>query len=88
LTPGLENKRGAFKKLLDWSSFLDMAARGLYSYNTELDHGPDAQYYLVARPERPISIEDLPADVRDALQLTILAVSFPETTRIPEVQTL
>lgn len=43
LTPGLEKDRSAFKKRVNCSSFLEMASRVLYSYNTELIYGQEAK---------------------------------------------
>jgi hypothetical protein len=88
LTPGLEKERGAFNRPINWSSFLEMAVRGLYSYNTELIYGPEAHYYLVAKPDRPISVHDLPVEIRGALERTILPISFAVAARIPESQTV
>jgi hypothetical protein len=86
LTPGLESERGANGRPLDWSSFLGMAARGLYSYDTE--YGPTADYYRAATPERPLSILELPVYVAEALSRTTIPVCFREAERIDEAVTL
>ena len=88
LTPGLDRRRGAFNKPVNWSCFLHMAARGLYSYNTELIHSADAEYYLVATPDQPLALDDLPEGVRYAVRRTVLSISFATATRIAEAQML
>lgn len=69
-------------------SFVAAARRGLFSYDTELIRGRAAEYYLVARPDTPLTIGELPADIRTLLTKTQATVSFHNTQRITEAQTL
>jgi hypothetical protein len=87
LTAGLEKERGFGGRPLNWMSFLDMAARGLYSYDTELVH-EFGLYYRAATPEKPIHLNDLPAEIAEALSATALEICFRESERIEEAQTL
>lgn len=44
----------------------DLASKGIYCFDiTDYDH--DDKYSLVARPEKPINISDLPQDVQSLL---------------------
>jgi hypothetical protein len=88
LTEGLEKAFGAFNRPVDWACFLDMAARGLYSFDTELIHTSDASYYVVAKPEHGVVLAELPNDVRGVLERTTIPVSFPVSARIPEALAL
>ncbi len=87
LEPGLADQRGFNEKPLDFSSFLDMAARGLYSYDSDMTVGLSRGYYLVARPLMPLRLEDLPLDIQQALAGAKLDVSFPEDRHILEEDT-
>jgi hypothetical protein len=86
LAPGLESQRGVNGRLLDWSSFLRMAARGLHSYDTE--YGPTGSYYRVATPGQPLRISDLPRHIAEALSITTIPVCFREAELIDEAVTL
>jgi hypothetical protein len=55
------------------SSFVEMAGRGLYSYDIETYVKPMTAYFCVAIPTRPLSIEDLPQEVRVIVRNTVLA---------------
>ena len=57
--------------------FVQMAARGLYSYNCFLKEQPPAAYYRVAVPNEPLRVDSLPLEIRDILRRTIMpGVSF------------
>jgi hypothetical protein len=53
-------------------SFVEMADRGLYSYDIETYVNPATAYFCVAVPTRPVSIEHLPENVRIILKRTVL----------------
>ncbi len=67
------------------ASFVDMASAGLFSYNTFLS-GP-GKYYLVAFPEKPIHIDQLPLEIRDLAIRTQSPYPFAKTTYISEEET-
>lgn len=50
--------------------FALMATKGLFSFNTDLIHGDEGRYYLVAIPERPLHINDLPPNIRALVSCT------------------
>lgn len=53
-------------------SFVEMALRGLYSYDIETYIRPTTAYFCVAIPTRPLSIEDLPEEVGVIVRRTVL----------------
>ena len=69
-------------------SFMQAARRGMFSYNTEMRRGPDAKYYLVAKPDKPLRMSDLPPDIRTMLSKTYAPVSFAIREYITEAETL
>jgi hypothetical protein len=69
-------------------SFVQAARRGMFSYNTEMRRGPDAKYYLVAKPDKPLRMSDLPADIGDILSKTHASISFVTREYIIESETL
>jgi hypothetical protein len=69
-------------------SFTDMAARGLFSYNTQLVYNAEAKYYLVAVPECPLRLSDLPLNIRQMVSRTRASVCFGATEYISERETL
>jgi hypothetical protein len=69
-------------------SFVEMARKGAFSYNTEMVHGRGAKYYLVAKPERPLRIADLPPAIREMVSRVRMPISFAATEYIPEADTL
>ena len=60
----------------------------MFSYNTEMRPGRDAKYYLVARPEHPVRVSDLPPDISAMLSKTHAPLSFATAEYIPEAETL
>jgi hypothetical protein len=72
---------------LDWSSFIEMAGRGLYSYDTEMTPGATGNYLLVVRPPMPLTLGQLPPDIQSILRRTTLAVDFSRSFRISESET-
>jgi hypothetical protein len=70
-------------------SFVEMAERGLYSYDIETYVNPTTAYFCVAIPFRPLSIENLPEDVRVIVGRTVLkGVSLGAIPRIDYATTL
>jgi hypothetical protein len=67
--------------------FLNMAARGLYSYDLyDLAKRPRS-YIRVAVPKRPRMLSDLPPDIRAIVEQTRLdSICFADTVEIPEHQ--
>jgi hypothetical protein len=65
-----------------------MARKGVFSYNTEMRHGREAKYYLVAIPECPLRLDDLPPEMREVVSKTRAPLSFTTAEYIPEAATL
>jgi hypothetical protein len=86
---GVEVDAGGWKdeSARSWylTSFVNMASTGLFSYDTFLS-GP-GKYYLVAFPERPIHINQLPLEIRDLAIRTKSPYPFAKTTYISEEET-
>jgi len=53
--------------------FALMATKGLFSFDTDLIHG-EGRYYLVAIPERPLRVDDLPLNIKEMLSHTTSAL--------------
>jgi len=69
-------------------SFAEMSGKGLFSYDTQMLHGPEAQYYLVTRPDRPLVMTDLPEEIRSLLARTVSSVQLDHSEYIAESETL
>jgi hypothetical protein len=69
-------------------SFIQAARRGMFSYNTEMRRGSDAKYYLVAKPDQPLRMSDLPPDIGAILSKTQVPISFAIEEYITETETL
>jgi hypothetical protein len=52
--------------------FLQMASRGLYSFNYKPTGKRPSPYFLVAKPENPLHINDVPGEIQAVLRKTIL----------------
>ena len=67
----------------DW---VQMARRGLFAY--DWDHGtgqyePDLPYRLVASPQRPLTVSDVPSSVRQWLEtVRFEVVDFPQAAEL------
>jgi hypothetical protein len=74
----------------DWylKSFAEMASKGMFSYNTQLGYSPDTKYYLVATPDRPLLLVELPPEIRKIVARTRAPISFQRTNDLPEDETL
>ena len=69
-------------------SFAEMSSRGLFSYNTQMAHGPEAAYYLVTRPHQPLTVESVPEEIRVLLMRTRAPFRFGQTEYFLESETL
>ena len=74
---------------IEWRlrDFVCAARRGLFSYDTEMTH-EKSDYYLIASPEQPLSVDDLPHEVRSMLMPAASILSFASMTVIDEATTL
>lgn len=69
--------------------FLEMAGKGLFSFDTDSHMEEGAGYFLVATPSRPLMLGDLPPETRALLEKTrARGVVFQQATRIAEEATL
>jgi hypothetical protein len=65
----------------DWEK---AAERGLYSFDSERGKGRAEGYYMVARPDVPVHVDDLPGWVREWLDRVRLENTvFAESTNSP-----
>ena len=69
-------------------SFVEMARKGAFSYNTEMVHGHEARYYLVTKPKRPLRLGDLPPEVAKMVSKIRASLSFGIVEYISEAETL
>jgi hypothetical protein len=69
-------------------SFIEMARKGAFSYNTEMVHGHGAKYYLVAQPECPLRLAHLPSEIRNILSRLQAPLAFSRAEYILEADTL
>jgi hypothetical protein len=69
-------------------SFVATGSRGLFSYDTQMLHSRSASYYLVVRPERPLTIDELPLEVQSLIQITRMPLVFADSPYITEATTL
>lgn len=62
-------------------SFVEMAQRGLYSFDCHLGTDAPAPYFLVAKPEIPLTLDGLGESERQSIGLIRLHISlFDETS--------
>jgi hypothetical protein len=67
----LEKNRGANWKLRGRSDYIEMAERGLYSYDVDLKND-SWLYHRVAMPDAPLTVQELPEEVARVVRRTIL----------------
>jgi hypothetical protein len=68
-------------------SFIQMASKGLYSFDTKpLWTGPGF-YLLVARPDLPLRLDTLPLSIAEIVRKTRYPLSFENALRIEESET-
>jgi len=86
---GCKEWKGAENEGRYLASFASMADRGLYSFDIDTYVRPGIAYFRVAVPLSPISLDELPEDVRRIIQRTILQdVCFERSSRIGYESTL
>jgi len=68
--------------------FAAMARKGVFSYNTEMRHGQEAKYYLVAKPECPLRVVDLPPEIKTMVSRIQAPLTFVNAEHISEADTL
>jgi len=56
--------------------FVQMSSKGLYSFDCIFDRKRPSGYYLVVLPSNPLTVEELPDEIRPALELTRFPGSF------------
>jgi hypothetical protein len=74
---------------IEWRlrDFVRSARRGLFSYDTEMVHGK-ADYYLIASPKQPLTVDELPYEIRSTLLQVAQPITFASMTTIDETITL
>jgi len=66
-----------------YQGFARYARRGLFSFaKTRLHERADTQYYVVARPARPLTLSDLPEQLVALLRRTHVPISVLEATTL------
>ena len=78
-------RQGAERYLKD---FAKMGSKGIFSYNTEMRHGHGGKYYLVAKPECPLRVTDLPPDIKAMVSRIHAPLSFETAEYVSETDTL
>jgi hypothetical protein len=68
--------------------YIRAARRGLFSYDTEMVFGDTSGYYLIASPEVPLRIDDLPSEIRSIILRVPSTLSFASAPHISEMMTL
>jgi hypothetical protein len=88
---GLEQDAGRFRdkrqRERHLASFAQMSGKGLFSFDTELTHGL-GRYYLVTRPQQPVTADELPADIRQWISRMKAPLSFANALYISEEETM
>ena len=89
----LDKQTGPFesegKRAQYLSSFSEMAARGLYSFDIDTYVRPGLAYFLVAAPVQPVRLDSVPMDVRAIVERTRLkGIRLGETSLIDYELTL
>jgi hypothetical protein len=88
-TPIINPKLGLHVSLKDEDAkekylqdYLNMASRGLYSYDCLLTGKKPTGYFLVAQPTTPLQLTLLPREIRSLLEMTVLQASFRKSDEI------
>lgn len=53
-------------------SFIEIAAKGLFSYDIASHLSPGISYFRVALPRKPLRVEQLPNQIREIVERTVL----------------
>jgi hypothetical protein len=69
---------GAAGEYPDWE---DYSAKGFYAYNWQ-GQEDDGPYLRLSSPAVPISVDQLPAEIRDAAQLAEVPLKFADKAEI------
>jgi hypothetical protein len=69
-------------------SFVQMAERGLFSFDTKPLIAVPGRYYLVASPENPLHINELPSDIAGLVCRVRASRPFSVEAKVPESETL
>ena len=67
-------------------SFVAMATVGLFSYNTYVDRR-STEYFLVARPNSPLHVDEVPSEIGELLRRTKSVRLFADSLRFRENET-
>jgi hypothetical protein len=71
------------KRPPDYTSFFEMADRGLYSFDSDPSIVPGLAYYRVAKPARVLTLESLPSRIREIVSRTVLkGIRLEQTSKI------
>jgi hypothetical protein len=89
--PAAEEDGGGWKNVRDFERYIKdfafMSSKGLFSFDTELVHGSKGRYYLVAIPEHPLLVNDLPPPIRELLSRTAATLRWMNCTYIDGTMT-
>lgn len=65
------------------SDFIEMAKKGLYAFDkTVLNNFSDPYYHLVVSPASPLTLENLPKDIKDLIMKTTYGNKLIEILKI------
>ncbi len=84
-TKGIETEAGRERYL---RSFVQMGAKGLFSFDTQMLHGRGLSYFKVIQPDSPVLLGDLPRHVQTMLPVAPTPLRFSESAYIAEHVTL
>lgn len=80
LAATIQEYKNADPNKLNLSLFFHMASRGLYSFDVILGQPRPCPYTIIARPESPIQVADLPQEIQEELKRTRSAtIRFAES---------
>jgi hypothetical protein len=68
-------------------SFIDIAGKGLFSFDTTPLTSGSGHYLLVARPTRPLTCVDIPAKIAALVRRVTCPTYFQDATYLNEVET-
>lgn len=77
-------KQGRERYLPD---FVLMASKGLFSFDTSVRRGPSTDYFLVACPECPLTVANVPTEIRSLLLRTLSTLRFAGVNYVPSLET-
>ena len=77
-------KQGRERYLRD---FVFMASKGLFSFDTEVNHGDNTRYFLVVAPKRPLRLSELPSTIQLVVSRTFAQLRLVDSTYIASRET-